>query len=110
MILHFYQVINVYQLQFLAQLFSLVFLLWYCYYIGFDDPLLRALLMCALSLWMLFYLKVNQIESLFLVATLVAFINSMAICVLGFQLSFGGVLGIFAFSHIRFNNWILSSL
>lgn len=91
-----------------AQLMSLFFIGFYCFLVGFEYPLLRGLFMSGISVYMLFFGKNNGLETLFLTAALMLFFYPAAVFDLGFQLSFGGVFGIFAFSHIRFKNPVLS--
>lgn len=89
---------------------SLFFLVLYCYLIGFEYPLLRALFMSCLSVLFGFWGKENNIENLLLVAALICMVEPNAIFDLSFQLSFGGVLGIYALSNIKYKGWIKSSL
>lgn len=93
-----------------SQLCSLASIILYCYLIGFEYPLVRTLFMSGISIILLFFTKANQLENLFLSACMILLIEPNGIYDLSFQLSFGGVLGIYALRDIKFNNKILSSM
>ncbi|WP_342261749.1 ComEC/Rec2 family competence protein [Alphaproteobacteria bacterium endosymbiont of Tiliacea citrago] len=91
-----------------AQLFSIFSIVIYCYLVGFEYPLLRTLFMSSVSLFMLFNGRKNDVESVLLTASIILMINPEAIYDLSFQLSFGGVLGIYSLNK-NIKNKVLSS-
>lgn len=92
-----------------ARLFSFLSILIYCLILGEDFPLLREFIMYNLFLIISLYKKKNQLELLFFTAMITLCIFSDGLYSMSFQLTFGGVLGIFAISKYT-KNLILSSL
>ncbi len=66
----------------------------YCYLVGFEYPLLRSLLMASFSIIALYFGRNRNKEVLMWSAACILFINPTAIYNIGFELSFGAVLGL----------------
>jgi len=94
-------------LDLLSGIFSFLFLLFYCYLIGFEYPLLRSLFTTGFGFFSLYFGKQRGLEILFLSAAFILCFFPNAIYDISFQLSFAGVLGIYCF-NFNFNkkNWI----
>lgn len=100
----FIKITNYITLHNISKIFSLSSILLYLYIIGTDYPLMRSFYMTMIATILLMFKKQNNIESLFYSAAIILSINPLAIYDLGFQLSFAGVLGIYAFDNIKFKN------
>lgn len=66
----------------------------YCYLVGFEYPLLRSLLMSSFSLIALYFGRNRNKEVLLWSAAFILAVNPAASYDIGFQLSFGAVLGL----------------
>jgi ComEC/Rec2-related protein len=88
---------------------SCLSILFYCYLVGFEYPLLRASMMNFLSVIGFYYGRGRGLEYLCLSAAAILLFSPEALYDIGFQLSFGGVLGIYAF-YRKFSSYLISSL
>jgi len=66
----------------------------YCYLVGFEYPLLRSLLMSSFAIIALYFGRNRNKETLLWAAACILLINPLAIYNIGFELSFGAVLGL----------------
>jgi ComEC/Rec2-related protein len=80
----------------------------YCFLVGFEYPLLRSLLMSSFALISLYFGRNRMLEALLYSACLILIFSPNAIFNMGFQLSFGAVLGLCcapSFNNFKIGNW-----
>lgn len=78
----------------ISQIGAIIITFEYCYLVGFEYPLLRSLLMSSFSLIALYFGRKRNKEILLWSAAIILLANPKAIYDLGFELSFGAILGI----------------
>lgn len=81
-------------LNILGQIGAIMATFLYCYVVGFEYPLLRSLLMSSIAIFALYFGRNRNKEALLWSGACILFFKPDAIYDLGFQLSFGAVLGL----------------
>ena len=110
----FYKIALIIPLNIIGQAGALLITSIYCYLVGFEYPLLRSLLMSSFAIVALYFGRNRQLEILLFSCAIILGINPDAIFDLGFQLSFGAVLGLCCINSPNISNkflrWLINAL
>jgi|GEM_PF-3093695 len=91
-------------LDIIGKLGALILTMVYCYLVGFEYPLVRSLMMSSFAILAMYFGGKRNLETLLWSAAIILAINPKAINDIGFQLSFGAVLGIGCAKNIYIHN------
>lgn len=106
----FYKLALAIPLDIIGKLAALFLTAAYCYLVGFEYPLVRSFLMSSFAILALYFGRNRNLETLLWSGTIILAIKPDAIYDIGFQLSFGAVLGLCCATNITISNKFLRIL